>query len=93
MVTENYHSGRIILTENKKPKKIKLSTDFFKTKSSIWNNLEDNRNRIIENLKVINNRTERGIRLIKIYHEKVPKNKEQKQHLFKAIVIFISVSI
>lgn len=66
-------------------KRFGVSTDFLQSDPSMWNNLDDYKKGkdIIKRLKIVNDCAERGIKLVEDYHDKITKDEEQRQYLFK----------
>lgn len=67
--------------------RFKISMDFLKSDPNTWHEMDDYKKGkyIIDNLKVVNDCAERGIKLIQEYHEQITKDEDQRQHLFKVI--------
>lgn len=66
-------------------KRFNISMQFLESDPKTWEGSEDYRNgkHIVENLKIVNDCAERGIKLIQEYHQKLTKDEEQRQYLFK----------
>lgn len=75
--------------------RFEIPTDFLERDPSTWNDLEEYRKgkEIIQNLKIVNDCAERGIKLVQDYHEKITKDEEQRQYLFKVIQNVINISL
>lgn len=70
-------------------KRFQISMDFLQKDPSSWKDCEDYRKGkfIIQKLKVVNDCAERGIKLVEDYHEKITKDEQQRQYLFKVSYI------
>lgn len=77
-------------TTKKVFKRFAIPTDFFNKDPHSWNVLEEyvKGKNIVQNLSVVNDSAERGIKLIQEYHGLITKDEEQKQHLMKVSIFF-----
>lgn len=68
--------------------RFQIPTNFLKSDPSTWNNIEEYRKgkEIVENLKIVNDCAERGIKLVQDYHGKITKDENQRQYLYKVIL-------
>lgn len=61
-------------------KRFNISMKFLKEDPRTWEDLKDYRDgkHIVENIKIVNDCAERGIKLIQEYHQKITKDEEQR---------------
>lgn len=68
--------------------RFQIPTNFLKSDPSTWNNIEEytKGKEIVENLKIVNDCAERGVKLVQDYHGKITKDENQRQYLYKVIL-------
>lgn len=76
-------------------RRFRLCLDFLEKEPETWNHEESYKTgkQIIENLKIVNDSAERGIKLVQDCNESITKDGEQKQYLFKVITMNVLLSL